>query len=177
MTGEQNATWLNNTLLEQMPKLIENNRLFIHTSFQSNDALNDVDVHDPTRNRMDAPLKLPYALASTRLAYFVFQAPDLRALAVSKRRGRYYNLFHGSKMLWLLSSMTPSSVSVPLDCPLLSLSLLFCLCYHPYDVTGVWSVHSRLCEEVNAAFRAHDFVIIYFLVRALKGMYGVARMG
>ena len=42
---------------------------------------------------------------------------------------------------------------------------------------GVWSVPSRLCEEVNAAFRAHDFVIIYFLVRALKGMYGVARMG
>ena len=36
---------------------------------------------------------------------------------------------------------------------------------------------SRLCEEVNAAFRAHDHVIIYFLVRALKGMYGVARMG
>ena len=34
-----------------------------------------------------------------------------------------------------------------------------------------------MCEEVNAAFRAHDHVIIYFLVRALKGMYGVARMG
>jgi Zinc finger C-x8-C-x5-C-x3-H type (and similar) len=58
-----------------------------HASFQSNDALNDVDVVDPTRNRMDAPLKLPYPLATTRLAYFVFQAPDLRSLAVSKRRG------------------------------------------------------------------------------------------
>lgn len=58
-----------------------------HVSFQSNDALNDVDVVDPTRNRMDAPLKLPYPLATTRLAYFVFQAPDLRSLAVSKRRG------------------------------------------------------------------------------------------
>lgn len=42
-------------------------------SFQANDALNDVDVYDPTRNRMDAPLNLPYPLASTRLAYFVFQ--------------------------------------------------------------------------------------------------------
>ena len=59
-------------------------------SFQSNDALNDVDVVDPTRNRMDAPLKLPYPLATTRLAYFVFQAPDLRSLAVSKRRGWHY---------------------------------------------------------------------------------------
>ena len=58
-----------------------------YASFQSNDALNDVDVVDPTRNRMDAPLKLPYPLATTRLAYFVFQAPDLRSLAVSKRRG------------------------------------------------------------------------------------------
>lgn len=47
-----------------------------------------MDVYDPTRNRMDAPLKLPYPLASTRLAYFVFQAPDLRSLAVSKRRGK-----------------------------------------------------------------------------------------
>lgn len=48
----------------------------------------------------------------------------------------------------------------------------------PYPLrTGVWSVPSRLSDEVNAAFRAHDHVIIYFLVRALKGMYGVARMG
>ena len=30
---------------------------------------------------------------------------------------------------------------------------------------------------MNAALRAHDHVIIYFLVRALKGLYGVARLG
>jgi hypothetical protein len=100
----------------------------INDSFQANDALNDVDVYDPTRNRMDAPLSLPYSLASTRLAYFVLQAPDLRSLSVSKRR-------------------------------------------------GVWAFPTRMADEINAALRAHDHVIIYFLVRALKGMYGVARMG
>lgn len=63
-------------------------RFFSSRSFQANDALNDVDVHDPTRNRMDAPLNLPYPLASTRLAYFAFQSPDLRSLAVSKKRGK-----------------------------------------------------------------------------------------
>lgn len=55
--------------------------------------------------------------------------------------------------------------------------IIRCAQSFPRHLLGVWSVPSRLCEEVNAAFRAHDHVIIYFLVRALKGMYGVARMG
>eukprot|EP00596_Hydrurales_sp_CCMP1899_P010005 CAMPEP_0119048116 /NCGR_PEP_ID=MMETSP1177-20130426/57037_1 /TAXON_ID=2985 /ORGANISM="Ochromonas sp, Strain CCMP1899" /LENGTH=612 /DNA_ID=CAMNT_0007023573 /DNA_START=89 /DNA_END=1927 /DNA_ORIENTATION=+ len=100
----------------------------INEGFQGNDSTNDVDVYDPTRNRLDAALVLPYSLGAVRLAYFVFQAPDLKSLSVSKRR-------------------------------------------------GVWSIPTRLADEVNAALRAHDNVIIYFLVRALKGMYGVCRMG
>ena len=100
----------------------------INESYLNNDALNDVDVYDPTRNRMDAQLRLPFDMASVRVAYFAFQAPDLRSLAVSKQR-------------------------------------------------GVWSVPMLFAAEINAAQRGHDHVVIYFLVRGLKGMYGVARLG
>ena len=41
---------------------------------------------------------------------------------------------------------------------------------------GVWSVPSRIAPEMNAAFRSSDHVIIYFSVRPLRGIYGVARM-
>ena len=54
----------------------------IQDSYQS-DVLQDADVHDPTRFRMDAPLVLPFS-NKARISYFLFQAPDLRSLAVSK---------------------------------------------------------------------------------------------
>ena len=46
----------------------------------------DNDVFDPVRNKMDAPLVLPFPLTA-RISYFLFQAPDLRSLVVSKRKG------------------------------------------------------------------------------------------
>ena len=99
----------------------------INESYLNNESLNDVDIYDPMRNRMDAVLQLPFQLANAKVAYFVFQAPDLRSLSVSKSR-------------------------------------------------GVWSVPMLLAQEINATQRSHDHVIIYFIVRGLKGMYGVARL-
>jgi hypothetical protein len=51
-----------------------------------NELINDSDIYDPTRNRMDAELVLPFPL-NARISYFLFQSPDLRSLLVSKRRG------------------------------------------------------------------------------------------
>jgi hypothetical protein len=45
----------------------------INEAYLNNEALNDVDVHDPTRHRMDAPLQLPFPLGTTRVTYFAFQ--------------------------------------------------------------------------------------------------------
>lgn len=50
------------------------------------ELLSDFEVYDPMRGRMDAELVLPFAL-NVRISYFLFQAPDLRALAVSNQRG------------------------------------------------------------------------------------------
>jgi cleavage and polyadenylation specificity factor subunit 4 len=49
------------------------------------EQLNDSDVYDPTRFRLDAQLVLPFS-KQARIAYYLFQAPDLRSLLVSKRR-------------------------------------------------------------------------------------------
>jgi hypothetical protein len=57
----------------------------IQEGYQS-DQFNDVEVYDPTRNRLDADLILPFS-EKARISYFLFQAPDLRACVVSKRRG------------------------------------------------------------------------------------------
>lgn len=57
----------------------------IQEGYQS-DTLNDADIFDPTRYRMDAPLVLPFP-ETARISYFLFQSPDLRSLVVSKRRG------------------------------------------------------------------------------------------
>lgn len=41
---------------------------------------------------------------------------------------------------------------------------------------GIWAVPTRIAPEMNAAFRNSDHVIIYFSVRPLRGIYGVAKM-
>jgi hypothetical protein len=88
--------------------------------------LQDGDVVDPTRGQLGIPLKLPFAEKS-KCQYYILQAPDLRSLAVSRRK-------------------------------------------------GVWAIPTRMAAEMNAAFRASDHVVIFFCVRPLRGIYGVARM-
>lgn len=56
----------------------------IHDSPQS-EPFQDSEVYDLTRDRMDAPLELPFPEA--RVSYFLFQSPDLRSLMISKLRG------------------------------------------------------------------------------------------
>ena len=112
-------------------------------SFQANDALNDVDVHDPTRNRMDAPLNLPYPLASTRLAYFAFQSPDLRSLAVSKKRGQ----------LELLTAIVSLTSSLELHRHLDYLIIISIRCVvHPSQ-----AVRGSECSFSSPRFRDHLF--------------------
>ncbi len=41
---------------------------------------------------------------------------------------------------------------------------------------GVWAVPTRIAQEMNAVFRSMDFVILFFSVRSLRGIYGVAKM-
>jgi hypothetical protein len=41
---------------------------------------------------------------------------------------------------------------------------------------GIWAVPTRIAPEMNASYRSSDHVIIYFSVRPLRGIYGVARM-
>jgi hypothetical protein len=41
---------------------------------------------------------------------------------------------------------------------------------------GVWAVPTRIADEMNSAYRNSDNVVIYFSVRPLRGIYGVARM-
>lgn len=69
--------------------------------FQS-EQLNDNDVFDPTRFRLDAPLVLPF-VKQARIAYFLFQAPDLRSLLVSRRR-----------QVWSVSSKLASDINMSL---------------------------------------------------------------
>ncbi len=39
-----------------------------------------------------------------------------------------------------------------------------------------WAVPRRTCEELNEAFSHSEHVILFFSVRSMKGIYGVARM-
>ena len=58
----------------------------INEGFQPNsDFLQDTDIYDPTANRTDAPLQLPFPTTS-KFSYFILQSPDLRSLSISKRR-------------------------------------------------------------------------------------------
>ena len=58
----------------------------INDSNQGGDVTVDiVAIHDPTRFDLTAVPNVPFQ--AERLAYFLFQAPDLRALDVSRRRG------------------------------------------------------------------------------------------
>lgn len=97
----------------------------LHTPHTS-DFFYDSDIYDPTKFVLGVPLELPFPMAS-RCSYFVLQSPDLRSLAVSKRR-------------------------------------------------GIWAVSTRIAAEMNAAFRSSDFVILFFEVRPLRGIYGVAKL-
>lgn len=59
----------------------------INEGFQPNaEFLQDSDIYDPTANRTDAPLMLPFPTTS-KFSYFILQSPDLRSLAISRRRG------------------------------------------------------------------------------------------
>eukprot|EP01038_Epipyxis_sp_PR26KG_P009053 gene9053-12211_t len=99
----------------------------INEGYQPNrEFLNDQGIYDPTALKLDTKLEMPFP-TSAKCSYFLLQSPDLRALAIARRR-------------------------------------------------GVWSVSSRMAAELNAAFRASDHVIFYFSVRALRGIYGVAKM-
>jgi cleavage and polyadenylation specificity factor subunit 4 len=86
----------------------------------------DEDICDPTRNIMGIPLELPFA-ENARVQYYILQAPDLRSLAIAKRR-------------------------------------------------SVWMVPARLAAEMNAARKASGNVVLFFCVRALRGIYGVAKL-
>ncbi|RYG67888.1 hypothetical protein EON64_06465, partial [archaeon] len=99
----------------------------INEGYQPNaDFLQDFDIFDPTRGRLQSTMELPFPQQS-RYSFFILQAPDLRSLTISRRR-------------------------------------------------NVWAVPTRMIGEMNAAFRSSDHVIIYFSVRPLRGIYGVARM-
>jgi cleavage and polyadenylation specificity factor subunit 4 len=37
-----------------------------------------------------------------------------------------------------------------------------------------WGTSIRMAQEINDAFRTHEWVIVYFIVRGLRGIYGVA---
>lgn len=37
-----------------------------------------------------------------------------------------------------------------------------------------WGTSMRIAQEINDAFRHHEWVIVYFIVRGLRGIYGVA---
>lgn len=82
-------------------------------------------IHDPTRLDLTAIPNVPFQ--SERLGYFLFQAPDLRALDVARRR-------------------------------------------------HIWAVPVRLAAEVNAALKSCDHVVAFFCVRALRGIYGLAKI-
>ena len=59
----------------------------INEGYQPNsDFLVDDNIYDPFLNRMDSPLELPFP-ANSRFSYFVMQSPDLRSLAIARRRG------------------------------------------------------------------------------------------
>lgn len=90
------------------------------------DYLVDDDIYDPTRNIMGLPLELPFP-ENARVQYYILQSPDLRSLAIAKRR-------------------------------------------------GVWAVPSRMAAEMNAARKASGNVVLFFCIRPLRGIYGVAKM-
>jgi hypothetical protein len=59
----------------------------INEGFQPNsEFLRDDDIYDPTAFNMDSPLELPFP-TTARSSYFLLQSPDLRSLAIAKRRG------------------------------------------------------------------------------------------
>jgi len=58
----------------------------INDSNQGGDILRDIPaIYDPTRLDLSAIPNVPFQ--NSRIAYFLFQAPDLRSLLVSRRRG------------------------------------------------------------------------------------------
>lgn len=85
-----------------------------------------MEIYDPTRFRMDAPLKMPFT-QQDKISYFILHSPDLRSLQISKRRER-------------------------------------------------WAVPHWMRDELSNAFNSSKHVIVFFSVRALKGVYGVARI-
>lgn len=94
--------------------------------FSGAEDLDDIEVLDQTRNRMDQPLVLPFNINS-KAAYFLLHSPDLRSLSVSKKR-------------------------------------------------GVWSVSTKMAIEINNALKSGEIVVIFFVVKAWKGIYGIARL-
>lgn len=117
---------------------------------------------------MDAPLNLPYPLGSTRLAYFVFQSPDLRALSVSKKRGREEVVFLLSAVLChpltsysdMLSQLishlsSPLLSSSPIFSPLLSSPLCSCRLFSfPFIFSSLFSF-SILSYPLLPSFSPH----------------------
>mmetsp|Transcript_12538 Transcript_12538/g.17210 ORF Transcript_12538/g.17210 Transcript_12538/m.17210 type:complete len:653 (-) Transcript_12538:41-1999(-) len=61
----------------------------VNEGYQPNsDFLQDSDIYDPTANRMDAPLELPFTnLSTAKISYFILQSPDLRSLSIARQRG------------------------------------------------------------------------------------------
>lgn len=39
---------------------------------------------------------------------------------------------------------------------------------------GYWGTSARQAQEINDCLRTHEWVVIYFIVRSLRGIYGVA---
>lgn len=99
----------------------------VHDGHQSGtDMMAEAEIYDPTRFRMDNPLKMPFTYQD-KISYFLLQAPDLRSLRISKRRSR-------------------------------------------------WSIPYWLRDELNTAYQSSKHVILFFCVRQMRGIYGLARM-
>ena len=99
----------------------------VHDGQQSQvDLLTEAEIYDPTRSKMDAPLRIPFT-QQDKIAYFMLQSPDLRSLRISRRRGR-------------------------------------------------WAVPHWMRDEMNEALANSKYVILFFMCRALRGIYGLARL-
>eukprot|EP01041_Mallomonas_annulata_P014216 gene14216-30239_t len=79
---------------------------------------------------------------------------------------------------------TRNNMSCPLILPFsIKANITYFLCHAP-DIRSlsiakrrqIWSIHSKFVAELNTAYKTSEHVIIFFALRPLKGVYGVAKM-
>ncbi len=96
--------------------------------FQGTDDLDDSDVYDPVRSKMDnSNLVVPWS-EDANVVYFMVHSPDIRSLVVSRRR-------------------------------------------------GVWALPVAVAAEIaSLLYKNMNEVILFFFVKALGGVYGIAKV-